>query len=406
MSTSKVVHSVPMSVTKFTETDLEISLKYVNPDVWPGFYDNQILSEKFPGLTYVDRRIIPIKDIIMDINPDEEKENTHRNALLAFSIENVLQQEVRTGGLGQNYQDVWSDMENFGFKLSSRPVAVGFCPDKKIHIIDARTRLLKLKQAGFKNVIVDYYECKNYQSLKDFAQYSNMRRDPSSPHTPNDIVLSGINKIRLGQLKPDVVSIRFYVELVAPESFTKGVIDKIVARIHQNVIPKTSVTFTTKFAVDTLRTIGYHDNENNNGIFYYVVSTESPGSVIANAAQELLDLQNKNKKVRELRIVLQTGTLEAADPEASWKSKIDTFRNRFKDNFNNIKEAYFRDYETKNIIKLYGALPAVNSLASEYPMDRLVIFSVGKLKDKTFAEIDMENGLTKVLMGDEEEMEV
>ena len=63
-----LVHSVPMSVKKFTENDLEISKKYVNPDVYPGLYNKDDIPA---GLEYVGRQLVDIDDFKIDeINRD------------------------------------------------------------------------------------------------------------------------------------------------------------------------------------------------------------------------------------------------------------------------------------------------------------------------------------------------
>ena len=122
-------------------------------------------------------------------------------------------------------------------------------------------------------------------------------------------------------------------------------------------------------------------------------SSEAPVKAIPAAAKYLTETL-AGKKVKELRVVIHTGTLQGADPELSWKTKIDNFRNEWKSALQAIKDAFFtRESEFLLKIKCFGAIPAVSSLASEYPMDKLVMFHVGKLKNKTFGEIGFDSSM-------------
>ena len=167
------------------------------------------------------------------------------------------------------------------------------------------------------------------------------------------------------------------------------------AMANENI--SSSVSWTSKQAAKEIAQWGYVDNENNNGIYYFVYSSEAPVKAIPAAAKYLTETL-AGKKVKELRVVIHTGTLQGADPELSWKTKIDNFRNEWKSALQAIKEAFFtRESEFILKIKLFGALPAVSSLAMEYPMDKLVMFHVGKLKNKTFSEIGFDTGIGNAL---------
>ena len=59
------MHAVPLKNKKFEQKDLDLSLKYFDPEVcWPEYYDNNVLSKTFPGLVYKKRIIMNIDDIV------------------------------------------------------------------------------------------------------------------------------------------------------------------------------------------------------------------------------------------------------------------------------------------------------------------------------------------------------
>jgi hypothetical protein len=101
--------------------------------------------------------------------------------------------------------------------------------------------------------------------------------------------------------------------------------------------------------------------------------------------------------VKELRIVLHTGTLDAADPEVSWMGKIDSFRYRWNSILDSIGKHFFVNAKSNSTIRLFGAIPAVYSLSETYNMDYLVMFHVGALKDHTLYEIASEETLSEVI---------
>jgi hypothetical protein len=143
--------------------------------------------------------------------------------------------------------------------------------------------------------------------------------------------------------------------------------------------------------------MGYIDNDKNNGIYYKVYSTEYVSKSFVTLSSFYRNLVKEGKKVKELRVILHTGTLDGSDPVHSWKSRIDKFRRSWDSFYDNIEYAFFEHPERSRKIKLYGALPAVTSIAKEYPMDRLVMFHTGKLKDNLFSDLDDVDGLNKFM---------
>ena len=381
-----IVHSVPLSAKKFTEADLDISKKYINPDVYPGLYDPNELPK---GIKYKGRKLMEIKDISLSMDEIDIKKDYAKL---------FLTQTPREFGRGADADKVFASIQAHGFKLDKIPMSVCLCPDGTDYINNGRTRLEKLMAAGFTNVIVDYYETNNYDAFDKMSVRTNGVEDPYSPHTKGDIIKHCNHAIEKGYLKREYNEVVARVLEIAPTSFKPNTINKIALNVilgngHSNKI----LAFTEVTAKDWLKRNGYHDNDKNNGIYYKVISTSFYSKAITMAARYLMN-DLKGLYVKELRLVLHTDTLDGADPEVSWKSKTDTFRSKYESSLRDIEQAYFNRTESRTTIKLFAVIPAVQSLSETYNMDKLVMFHVGQLKDMSFSEIDTEDTLEAFLM--------
>lgn len=386
-----LVHSVPMSAQKFTREDVSISKKYINPEVYPGLYDPEELPK---GVKFLERKLIDIDDFIID---DSDSLDASLPSVIRHNkIGAVTVQSARVYGRGKEADNVFYNIRTFGYKLDKIPMSIAVFPDGKKYMINGRTRLEELKRHNFKNIIVDVYDCSSLEGYHEAKQLFNVKSDPYSPHTMEDIVFTCRHAIKMGWTKSTYDAVRDKINKVAPGCFSESEIGKIINRSINDDKLSTSTAWTTKTATEYARRIGYVDNKDNNGIYYFVYSAEGSVKVIPTAARYLKE-DLRGKKVKELRIIIHTGTLQGADPEASWKNKIDACRNAWKNYMHYINDAYFPNSELSNVIKLYGALPAVSGLSDEYPMDRLVMFHVGKLKNRSFAELSFSNGLMEAL---------
>ena len=383
-----LVHSVPMSVKKFTKNDVDISKKYINPEVYPGLYDSTELPK---NLKFVSRQLIDIDSFEID---DEDAMDKSVPAHARHGKTNITNQTARSNSRGVYAEQVHYSLRTFGYKLDNIPMSIAIMVDGTKYMINGRTRLEELRRQGFKNIIADVYECTSWESYHDAKQLFNVRSDPYSPHTMEDIVTTCQHAISKGWIKSTYDDILKKVNEVAPGCFLESEVNKIVIRAMNTKTLK-STAYTTKSATEDLRKFGYVDNHQNNGIYYFVFSAEGSVKMISAAAKYLSETLH-GKKVKELRIVVHTGTLQGADPEASWKNKIDNCRNTWRHYLQYIKDSYFGT-EIKDVIKLYGALPAVSSLADKYPMDKVVMFHVGQLRTMTFAEIELHENMNKMV---------
>lgn len=388
-----MVHTVKVNTKLFTEEDLQISKMYINPDVYPGFYDNSKLPKTFQ---YKGRMLIDLNEIGNALTAFKNLDKKiNRNCFHGLTQDSL----IRLMGRGINSDDVIANLNKFGYELNHIPISIAICPDGKLYSLDGRTRLEFLERAKFKNAIVDVYICTSWPEFFRQAISRNPPTIPRSPMTLGDIINHCNGAIELGWLKRDYNTIRDYVIEITDNRLKNEVMGKIIHNVlHGSGYSDKVASFTEKLAIEWLRTNGYHDNENNNGIYYKVVPASSWTKSIGSVADTLVDsLFAEGKTVKELRVIIHTGTLEGADPSKSWKGKIDKFRAGWKDNLKNIENSFFQVNKRKSIIKLYGAIPAVTDLSHEYPMDKLVMFHVGDLKDKSFAEIDTVNALELAL---------
>jgi hypothetical protein len=204
-----------------------------------------------------------------------------------------------------------------------------------------------------------------------------------------DIISNCNYSIKKGWITRDYDSINYHVREITGNALSNNVMQKIIQNVLYGVGYTGEVSaFDEKTANNWLRDNGYRDNVNNNGIYYKVVSASAWSKAIVSVADKLCDeLEANGMRVKELRVILHTGTLDGADAIKSWQGKIDSFRSGWKSNVDNIEKAFFDESVRRPIIKLYGAIPAVKEISYLYPMDKLVMFHVGALKTMSFAEI-------------------
>lgn len=386
------MHVVKMLEKKFSDEHLKLTKKYVSPSVWPQHYNNKVLNKSFPGLVYIDRRITNINDIVYDV--DDAMLDEFDSILRTFILRNRhMIQRVRSNGRGINHADVFTSVQSMGFELCHIPMSTCLLPNGKVWLMNGRTRLEVLIKNGFTNIIVDHYECDNYLSFDKFALWSNPPEKARSPQTMNDVITLANAEIKLGRLKYE--DVETFVHQVTGGSYTSNVRGKIIDSIMAGD-NSSSFSYNELNAANFMQDNGYHDNINNNGIYYFVVSEKSSASAVPATGRYLKKLIDDGCDVKELRVVINPGTLYGASAESSWKKRIDKFRDIFQQTLDIIKESYFDSYQMRGVIKLHAALPSVISLSQEYPLDKLVVFE-GKLKYKSFSEIDMENGLEKLL---------
>jgi hypothetical protein len=79
------VHSVPLSAKKFTKQDLEISLKYISTDVYPGLYSDDELPK---GTKFVGRKLMNINDINISLEDNIDSKLDTDKLFMSFLSRN------------------------------------------------------------------------------------------------------------------------------------------------------------------------------------------------------------------------------------------------------------------------------------------------------------------------------
>ena len=382
---------------KFEQIHLDSSIVFVDPKTYPNRYRPQDLEN---GLKFHKRELIDL-DLIV--------ERVH-------SFTKTAQGPRVT--IAGNIKETEFSIKQRGYMLTNPPAAVLRLPNGKYMWLDGRSRKYicesKLKDP-MKNMIFDVYEedRENYpdelqsffnQAAHRFSIRMNANERPASPFTTDDLIRHVVYSYQQNWIKGDIQSILNEVEKVNSNQFQPSQVNKIAMRVQKLISEfdndiKPCESWSDPMAKNWLKDEAKHqDNNNNNGIYYttYSYSTISKSiSVIAKRYQDkvLECITNNLPLPKEYRLIIHTGVLKASNPEQSWKDSIDDFRTEFKDKLNNVSKAFFEDEISKSKIVLYGAIPSCWSLADEFPMNKIVKFNQGPLKNKLFKDIANENNL-------------
>jgi len=371
---------VPMKNKKFEAGHLEASKELFSLN-HPNYNEASEYNMRFTKRT------------IMDIDEPDTSD------IVNTSFSGGLTQSARINGQGEYAVDVKSDIKTYGYKLDKMPISVVIGPDKKSRVCNGRTRIQELKASGFKNMVVDVFETDSWFAFHLHSIKSNPKPDPASPHMMPEIELLATKAVRNGDITNEYSPIFDVVKKAGGSSFKKKTYDTITNRVLTPYSPDMHLAaFDAKTSKEWLQKNGHPDNLNNNGIYYFPYASSSPVKIYSSVANYYIELLNNGKSVKELRIILHTGILDGADGATSWKNRIDVCRKSYTDNFTDIENTHFslnkKDGDKRNdVVKLYGALPAVAALANEWPLDKLVLFNKGILKNKSFQDITVNNSL-------------
>ena len=159
--------------------------------------------------------------------------------------------------------------------------------------------------------------------------------------TVRDVVQESIMALKKGWIKPEnddqlnvMAAIQERVERICKNDFTEKTKNAIVIRVYKNSDYHTKATdvisWETPLQINTWMTrYKYIDTPE---VMYMVASASTVSSVLTRAAA--LAAANIGKQIR---IVLQTGTLDSANLLSSYNKSIETFRLKWDSDMNNIK---------------------------------------------------------------------
>ncbi len=362
---------VPVDTLTFNELHLNSSLRYIDPDNYPELY-----SDLYGGLKFKGR-------YLRDMDSFETKLPTVGDAKTDTA---GYEQTARILSEGQHKDEVWASMDR-GYLLSKVPPSVIEVNGVE-YLCNGRTRHGKLIKQNKTNIIADCYEAETWDDFHFFAIMSNRASEPESPLTLMDVKHYCNMAIMSNHLKRNFGDIYERVEQIVNGTFSKEKKKRIVTDIyHGDNLSTSFVAFDETTAEQFLIKGGYTDNIQNNGIYYYIVSSAFHSKALINVAKYYDKLLSKGKSVKQLRLIVHTGVLEGEDPVECWKKRIDKFRRNWSIQKNQMRQAWYTtSAKEKNIISLYGATPACRELP--FPMDKAVLFDKGVIANHFFDELD------------------
>ena len=346
---NNTIEIVDLTLVKaFTEQHLETHEKHNNKDL-----QSTIYGDDFPYGECMGTRLVPIDDV-------KWRGGQHQ------------MYQTRYQGGNPAFKDINNSIHR-GFKLNLPGIMLERKSDG-YYCLTGHTRYRILKDMGVQNIIATVFEIPNPSDASLFALKLNPKQDPSGPMTLYDVEQECLNALLNGWIKPksshytdviDAIGERF--NDICGGYFTKGAKEAAIIRAYMQSSsnPGDIISWETQTQIADWMS----DNKyvNTNEVMYLVASASTFSNTITRAAR--LAVENIGK---EIRVVIQTGTLDSGDLHRSYKNRVEIFQATWQSNIENIRATFFalsneKGCNTKhqvslaNNIVLYGALPALNS---------------------------------------------
>ena len=338
-------------------------------------YDSPFSSVKYGGSTLMD-----MEDL--------------RNAVDGVGIKSKHHgdQNVRVKSNPKTEQ-IQTRMDKDGIALSERPIAIRI---KKlsngssiVEMIDGRTRLDILWRLGFKNVIVDVFECSDADCIR-LGRVLNNESLPFGEGSVEDTEKALNRLIEYAKTGNEGLNIscgwdnvvtekqkQEARELIQKESIllSNGTLkqqelDRVVTNVAEE---HTGSSMCVRFPNGN-KVVEYADEKlnisSNSDIVYKFMTGNNPGIIL----DTLVSWKPANPK-QTLRIILYVGSPNPLQLEKSWKKGTFLAKNEF-DSFEErvSKERYGSKPPNKSRATLHGAIAQIDSLEYQYPLDQLVVF--------------------------------
>ena len=345
---------VPLSkYYSFTEKDLEISKQFLDTHKlsFPHLYESDSYNKSFK---FIKRDLINA-DAISFKTGDEDG--------------NV--QDVRKSGLNPEYAEMKIDLEEFGYRLYCAPIAIRKTSDGKYVILNGRTRNKILNGLKIKNRIVDIYECDDATALK-FGILSNNERPPAGLATSIDIVNAAKKSILKGWLDNNYDDVYAWVCEACGTRFVDGkrreMVNQIVNHISAEENDQTIIAWANSSEPEAwMRVNNYIDTNGRVPVRYVVTSFSVPQKAIFRACA--IAMENPDA---EIRMVIHTGNLTAADVVKCYIKRVLNFKKEWHLKISQVSQGLFGGKSPSfSRIKLYGCIPALSELSD---LNELIIF--------------------------------
>lgn len=346
--------SVIIPITRhygFTEDDLKMSKHFLDTHKlsYPHLYEANLYNKSFK---FIKRDLIDADAISFKSGPG----NT---------------QDVRKSGLNPEYDELKIDLEEFGYRPYCPPIAIRKTSDGKYVILNGRTRDKILRENKVKNRIVDIYECDDATALK-FGIASNSERPPAGLATREDIIYGATIAINNGWISDDYDDVYAWVSEACGTRFVQGKRREMVNQIvsHVDAIKNDEVIVAwanTSEPEAWMKVNNYVDTNGRVPVRYLVYSYSAYSLSFLRACR--FAMENPDA---EIRVVIHTGNLTAADVVKCYISRILKFKKEWYSHISDVSHTFFGGKAPSfNRIKLYGCIPALSELSD---LDELIIF--------------------------------
>jgi hypothetical protein len=354
---------VPLSkYYSFTEDDLEISKQFLDTHKlsYPHLYEADLYNKSFK---FIKRDLIDADAITTRMG--KEKGNV---------------QDVRLSGLNPEYPEMKVDLEEFGYRLYCTPIAIRKTSDGKYVILNGRTRDKILSGLKIKNRIVDIYECDDATALK-FGIASNNERPPAGLATSSDIIEAAKISIRNGWIDSNYDDVYEWVSEACGTRFVEGkrreMVNQVVNHVAALENDQTIVGWANTSEPEAWMKVNNYVDTNGRVPVRYVVYSYSAYSLSLIRACRVA-MENPDA---EIRVVIHTGNLTAADVVKCYIGRILKFKKEWYSHISEVSHTFFGGKAPSfNRIKLYGCIPALSELSD---LDELIIFGKNDSKIST-----------------------
>jgi hypothetical protein len=335
----------------FTEDDLKISKHFLDTHKlsYPHLYEADLYNKSFKFIK---------RDLI-----DAE----------AISYKSGLgnTQDARHSGLNPEYDELKIDLQEFGYRPYCPPIAIRKTSDGKYVILNGRTRDKILRENKVKNRIVDIYECDDATALK-FGIASNNEQPPAGLATSADIIHAAKIAIRNDWIENNYDDVYAWVSETCGTRFVEGKRREMVNQIVNHVIAEENDQTIVAWANSSepeawMKVNNYIDTNGRVPVRYVVTSFSVPQKAIFRACEAAMENPDA-----EIRMVIHTGNLTAADVVKCYIKRVLNFKKEWHLKISQVSHGLFGGKSPSfSRIKLYGCIPALSELSD---LDELIIF--------------------------------
>lgn len=343
---------IDQKVDKFTFTNkhLETSKRLICKDAHPKIYGS--LAPK--GIVFLNEELVDVSNI------DSDNEFFSQGARV---------------NVNPAYFSIRSDVEQNGYSLAQLPIMLMKLKSGKYVVLEGRTRFNILINMGCTNIIAHVFDETTPANALRFATMMNSENKPYGEATVMDIEKTILRLVEYGEISNEQ-SMESFVDQVLYEIniiSTKLNATQVSTICHKAREIKEGVQQIISFpegrgAKEWLDKHGYTDNRE---VVYFPIA-----SYIDKTFSRIIKAEEYyGPDVKEIRLIVHTGTPDGRNPENHWIKKGVDFKKRFDMFERQISKYRFGNAKpTEGRTVLYGAIPQVKSLSKKYPMNSLHIY--------------------------------